>query len=321
MSYLDTELRNIINVIEINESEIAVEVSNPIFSVRNSYGVSFQPTVTSYSSYSNENRAVLVFPVIQQYFHNFLEIFPKILNLRNQKNFTVVLVYPGSKNEEGIFNSLIYESPKAEQNASHIKDFLDFVGVEYLCLSPEELINSRFSSVFLYYDDSNYLINDPSYFYNNSSYKISHFLQVPKIHILRKNVNLIRSLFTQGDLISGKKLFVSRKKTVDRPYKYVDEMENLMKDLGYSITYFEDMRWIDQIEAVMSSESLVCQYGSALVNCMLMDKMSSVKAIKYVEGYDVFVYADILNSLGIRYEECFIDSEVAPSIELLGRMV
>jgi len=41
MSYLDTELRNIINVIEINESEIAVEVSNPIFSVRNSYGVSF----------------------------------------------------------------------------------------------------------------------------------------------------------------------------------------------------------------------------------------------------------------------------------------
>lgn len=321
MSYLDTDLRNVVNVVEINESEIAIEVANPIFSFRNSYGVPFQPTVTSYSSYSNQNRAVLVFPVIPQYFHNFLEIFPKILNLKDQKNFTVVLVYPGEKNEDGVFNSLIHANPKAESNASHIKDFLDFVGVDYVCLSPDELLASRFSSVFLYYDDSNYLINDPSYFFNGKPYKISHFLQVPKIHILRKNVNLIRSLFTQSGLISGKKLFVSRKKTMDRPYVYVNEMESLMKDLGYKITYFEDMRWIDQVKEVMSSENVVCQYGSALVNCMFMDKVSSVKAIKYVEGYEVYVYADILNSLGVKYEEFFIDSQVPPSIEVLGRMV
>lgn len=321
MTYLSTDLKNIINIIKINDSEIAIQVSNPIFSLRDSYGVSFQPSITSYSSYSKENRAVFVFPVIPQYFHNFLEIFPKIINLKDQEDFTVVLVYPGKKNEYGIFNSLIYKHEQAETNASHIKDFLDFLDVDYICLSPEELKSSRFSSAFIYYDDSNYDVNDPSYFYDGKSYKISHFLQVPKIHILKKNVDLIRSMSSYYKSNKKTKIFISRKKTIDRPYEHIDTMENIMESLGYKTTYFEDMRWIDQISNIKNSSNVVCQYGSALVNCMLLEPGSKVKAIKYVEGYDVYVYQEILRYLGVLYEEVFIDPNKIPNLEMLSSIV
>lgn len=321
MTYLSTDLRNIMNVVEINDSEIAIQVSNPVFSLRNSYGVSFQPSITSYSSYSKENRSVIVFPLIPQYFHNFLEMFPKIINLKDQENFTVVLVYPGKKNEYGIFNSLIYGHKHAESNASHVKDFLDFIDVDYLCLSPEELESSRFSSAFLYYDDSNYDIADPSYLHKGKSYKLSHFLQVPKINILKNNVDLIRSIMPKNKPKNNLRLFVSRKKTIDRPYAYVEDLEESAKNIGYETTYFEDIRWLDQVKMVMDSSDILCQYGSALVNCMLMKSGSSIKAIKYIEGYDVYVYSEIFKYLGISYKEYYIDKDTVPSPDLLGKMV
>lgn len=279
---------------------LILKVKSPSFTTHDSYRVPFQPKLMGHHDTPNKT-AVLVFPLIPQYFHNFFEIFTKILILKElQQDFKLVLIHPETK-ENGVFPSLIRGHAEATCNAAHIKDFTDLVGVEIICLNPDEFLKSKFGHVFLSYMTPGYGGSDAKQELGGSIFELYHFLKVPFSDILVKDISLIRNLFPTQTPTPNNKIFISRKKAWDRKYEHQGELELLMNRAGYRSVLLEDLSLIEQINVVQTASHIVCEYGSALVNCGLLGAETKVFSINHTRGYYVDPYHAIFRHYGVNH--------------------
>ena len=64
----------------------------------------------------------------------------------------------------------------------------------------------------------------------------------------------------------GKKIYVSRRKTPGRRIENEEELELRLAKLGFTILFFEEMSFIDQMISINQAEILVAPHGSGLAN-------------------------------------------------------
>ena len=302
----------------VNQTHLITKVKSPVFSTHESYRVFFQPKIVGQGDWSGSD-SVIAFPIIPQYFHNFFEIFTKTLTLKiKNEPFKVVLVHTEEK-QDGVFYSLIRNHPKATCNAAHLKEFFDWAGIEFICLTPQELEDSRFEFAYLFYNATVYGL-DRSKTHNDKVYELSHFLKVPYAYIVAQDIALLRTLFPKHPPKANNKIYISRKKASDRKYKFENEVSALLVSLGYREVFFEDMTFLEQLKEVQEASHIVCEYGSALVNCGLVSETTKVLSINHVEGYYVPTYHEIFNNFGINHTGLCLYGTASPVRALEGTL-
>ena len=132
--------QNIEKTIKINDRQFVQKVICPVFDIYHFSGVPFQPIITEFKKIdSYQEKEVVVVPLILQYFHNYFEIFSKLIYLQeNGEKFKVVFIHNYHTKDNGIFNSLIRGSKDAIDNIGHWKEFLEYRKIEFICLTLEE---------------------------------------------------------------------------------------------------------------------------------------------------------------------------------------
>ena len=302
----------------LSQRQIVYKIKSPVFEPLNWSGVPFQGKLVGYHNQTSEE-AVVVFAMIPQYFHNFFELFTKMIQLRDAgENFKAVIIHTEER-VNGVFKSLI-KAEGATFNACHMREFLEWAGIEYVCMTPEELMASRFGYTYLFY---NYHCceDDATITVKGVRYEVSHFLKVPNHHVLLESVEYLRKYFPTEGPKNRFPIFVSRKNAWDRKYPYEKDLEKIMTDFGYSIVLFEDMAWLDQIKLVQSASHIVCEYGSALVNCSLASPKTKVLSINHVEGYYVHPYKYLMHKFGVSHVGYNIKGDGFPQKDIRATLI
>lgn len=321
------------DIVNINDHEFFIKIPGPTFDIHDTFNLSFQPRLSDFNNLDiKEKYSVIVFPIIPQYFHNFFEMFSKVIKLKNSGEFfKVVLVFDenyyglnqieGNKKTNGIFNFLIRELNHPGPNSSHLKDFFDYVNVEFVCLTVEELKDFKPSHCYLFFDDGDYYEQDPFIILNQKKYSLANFLKVPNLHISLNDIDNLRYVLPTSFVSKQNKIFISRKKTRDRKYQYENELEDLMVSIGYKNVYLEDLSMMAQIRILQTSSHIVCAYGSALVNCCLLNNQNNVLAINYTPGYSVGLYDEFFKKYKIPYTEININNDFDPTNFLRNKIL
>lgn len=314
--------------IELSDIEFVYKVKNPIFDIGNTFGVPFQPILFGYHDKDNlisDNYNIIIFPVIPQYFHNFFEIFTKILKLKNAgEKFKVGLVYANGEYDplkvDGIFDFFIRGLQTSGPNAAHLKDFFEYINIDYVCLTVNELKSLRCKATYLFFDSCSYMQDDPFVMKNDIKYSLANFLKVPGHDVLIKDFDLLRNTFPKSYVSNIKKIYISRKKTWDRKYQYENELDSMFESLGYTIVFLEDMPLLEQIRLLQISSHIVCPYGSALVNTCLLSSDNHILSINYTPGYYIHSYDLAFSKYNIPYKHINIEPNINP-VDLLKNTV
>jgi len=280
--YIDKNIfieNNIDEILKISDTEICLKVSGAVTDIHESYRVNFQPKIKEFNKKSF-GQYYFVFPMIPQYYHNFFEIFGRLISLINLKqDFKVILIHTEQKNN-GIFESLTLGKNKSF-NAKHLK-------------------LNKINNFYIFFDSSRMDLNDYRYFYNNTMYEVSHFLKVPGIETILSHVENIRKNFIKYDLNKNQNVYISRKLATDRKLKEEDLLEEKIRKSGFEIVNFEEYHLLDQFKIIQQSENILCLYGSALVNCSLVS-CGNIFSINHTPGYYVGTYESIFQKYKITH--------------------
>lgn len=295
--------QNIEKTIKINDRQFVQKVIYPVFDIYHFSGVPFQPIITEFKKIdSYQEKAVVVVPLILQYFHNYFEIFSKLIYLQeNGEKFKVVFIHNYHTKDNGIFNSLIRGSKDAIDNIGHWKEFLEYRNIDFICLTLKEFKEFTAKNTYIFYNDAEYGDLESYYNFDDKRYAVSHFLLQPNPSILVKDMEHMRNVYPKHKTLENKKIYISRKKTWDRKWDQEDALEELLVSRGYENVFMEDIEFLDQIKTIQEASHIVCLYGSALVNCSLCSTETKILSINITNGYRVPVYQDIFDHFGIKH--------------------
>jgi hypothetical protein len=318
MLYLNNDYdvyKNAVSITQMTSNQAVVKVRNPVFKIHEEYRVPWQVQLEN-TIYRDEYDydSVAIVPLIPQYFHNFYEIFPKLILLKSLKeNFSVIIVRPEQKEDE-VFYSLIRNKEGAQCNAVHMIDFLKYAKINFICLTPDELMLKKIKHTYLFYDTGKYKDTDPKLNFNNKEYTVAYFLKVPYPEIIIENSHIVKSIFPSYDLKENKKIFISRKKGHHRPYKFENELEDAMIKLGYRSILMEDLSLPEQIRIMQESERIIVPYGSGLVNGIFSNN-SKILSINYTKDYYVDTYDYTFKEHNITYDNVNIFEDNIEAID------
>lgn len=309
---------NIEKIIQITENQIAVKFSNPSMEVGGD-----NPFQTILCGFNNEDEyeydSLIFVPMIEQYYHNFFEIFSRVLLLREHGEDVKVVLVREDKIEDGLFYSLMRDHEKAERNAAHLKDFFEFSGIDFICINNEDLKNIKCKSTFAFFSfvderkDERDMIGNQSIVKDGRYYSIGCFLYNLRRHIFLENVEILRRFFPKYVMQKGYKIFISRSKATVRKYEQEGEFEKIAKDLGYVVVHLEDLSLLEQVAMIQSASHIICPYGSALVNVTLCTNQK-VLSVNYTPDYFVGTYEAFMSEYGIKYKAVQINPEEPISI-------
>jgi hypothetical protein len=290
-------------IISVDSRQFIKKVRNAVVETYSFSGVPFQPIITKFnnSDYHDEESVVFV-PIIPQYFHNYFEIFSKIIYLKDSGElFKVVFIHNFDTKDGDTFKSIIRGSENPAENAGHWKEFLEYVGIDFICLTPDELQVFRARYTYLFYNDGEYGSKESYIYQNNKRYALSHFLVHPNPDIIVSDMEYMRGVYPKHSIIEGKKIYISRKKTVDRKWDQEDILEQLLIGYGYTSIFMEDLTFLEQIKTIQEASHIVCLYGSALVNCSLCSDKTKILSINITKGYRVQVYDEVFSHFNINH--------------------
>lgn len=306
--YIDKNIfieNNIDEILKISDTEICLKISGAVVDIHESYRVSFQPKIKQFNK-KGFGQYYFVFPMIPQYYHNFFEIFGRLISLINLKqDFKVILIHTEKKSND-IFESLTLGTNKTF-NAKHLKDFFNYFNIDFICMNPEEFISNKINNFYIFFDSSRMDLNDYRYFYNDKAYELSHFLKVPGIETVLNHVENIRKKFIKYDLNKNQNIYISRKLATDRKFKEEDFLEKKIGEAGFEIVNFEEYHLLDQFRIIQQSENILCLYGSALVNCSLVS-YGNIFSVNHTPGYYVGTYESIFKKYNITYNSLQFDN-------------
>ena len=95
------------------------------------------------------------------------------------------------------------------------------------------------------------------------------------------------------------KLYISRAKS-RRSLPDEHEIERVLADRGFSVVYFEDMLFVEQLKAIRSADIIVSPHGAGLSNLIVAKTNTKVIEIM-TQGWANSCYGHLASSLGLDY--------------------
>lgn len=102
-----------------------------------------------------------------------------------------------------------------------------------------------------------------------------------------------------GDCNGAAKLYISRARS-RRSLPSEHEIEKVLADKGFSIAYFEDMSFVEQLKAVRAADVIVSPHGAGLANIIVAKPGTKVVEIM-TQGWANSCYGHLASSLGLDY--------------------
>jgi hypothetical protein len=288
---LNIKTLNVIDIFPVNEASFCLRAPNVKFKAMSEkmkdgtgycnvypeeYKEGLEPTL---------QRDVFVIPYIEKYYHNFLELFPKILFLKSINPFFKLIIVTNQSTDINPKTKVFYSWEKdftdLDHNLSNVKAFLEMSEIEYICTS----IDSKFfkemvaQSAYIFFDFKKYIGNKRPNFYPinydlPNSYPF-HPTTAQTADSLFPYLKIMKGIH-QDELRGNKKIYVSRKNFPERKLDNEESLEVFLSANGYEIVYFENLSIIDQIKTVKSAKEIIILNGSSAVNCMLANPRTKV---------------------------------------------
>ena len=202
---------------------------------------------------------------------------------------------------------------------SIIPDFCKYFDINLICIPEHEFIGTSFDYAYFIYGENNIHVHDDYIFIDRELFNeqgIEKEIEPPNslipIKIMEEYANTVSSLeikkftnfnilfplksrknpeinsfkilkdnYPKFDIISGKKIYVSRKNSPHRNVSEEEQIEKYFKELNYEIVYFENLTILEQSKVCQESEKIVCLYGTNLLNCGFCSNKTTVISIKY----------------------------------------
>jgi capsular polysaccharide biosynthesis protein len=107
---------------------------------------------------------------------------------------------------------------------------------------------------------------------------------------------------------NDRKIFISRKNIFPRKIKTINQLENLFKNNGYEVLFFEEMSFQDQIDAVYDANKIAAITGSSLTNILFANLKADIMSVNIEVEYDCYDWKDIADALNINYMDFYIST-------------
>lgn len=205
----------------------------------------------------------------------------------------------------GIFNAECLDGIKSD--FSIIPDFCKYFGINLICIPEHEFMGISFDYAYFIYGEKDPYIKDEFIFIDREAFntqgiqkqikktnslvpitiqknsKDYHMLLPLKSRkdLVNNSFKILRESYPKFDIVPGKKIYVSRKKTPHRNIQEEQYIEEYFEKLNYNIVYFEELTFLEQSQVCQESEKIVCLYGSSLLNCGFCSNKTTIISIKY----------------------------------------
>lgn len=249
-----------------------------------------------------EHKDVFVVPYIEKYYHNFLEIMPKVLFLKTiNPNFRLIVI--ANKEDEinpktNILRSWEKSTDDNDHNLSNIKEFLDMSNIRYTCTHAKSdyFQNMVAQSAYIFFDfKKNIGRNRPSFYPKDYDFPNSypfHTTTAQTTESLLPYLDILQGIINE-DISGDRSIYVSRKNFPGRSLDNEEKLEQFMLDSGYEIHHFETMSIVDQLKLVKECKRIIILNGSSAVNCMFANP-----------GTEVFAFNNGADIVGLYEKAC-----------------
>jgi hypothetical protein len=330
---------HIVKQIDLTEDAFAYKVKDPVYHLM-FRGASFN--VAPYVAYFGEgknriNETVAPFYFAPQYFHNFLEIFPKIIKLKQQgEDFKILLItnYYIDK-ETGLPEILIEGSPVniSSDNCIYLKEFYKKMGIDLMFISFDDFQATSFDYSYVFYEKSidksdfsfwKLWANELKIYcqeYKFNCFSQDLFLEGHGMRHYLGNIEIMKSFFPKQETNQNKHIYISRKNFYARKIDNEVEIEKYMIENGYEVVYLENHSVEDQVKIVRESSKIVCLSGSSLVNCMLANPGTKVIELSLDNPPIVELYSVAFKKYNIKHTFIHVEPNVTSIINSLKSII
>jgi hypothetical protein len=285
---------NVIETIECDHNfGFALKVKNPFFKL---YNLNIDPKLVvpilesvDKKSTNHFDGTILLVEELGRYFHDFLELFPKLASLKaNNKKFKLILNSQQEiPNKDKVFMNMLRNNDYNDVNMggrynfSYLLDFLKKYDIEFECHNFESKSEISADYAYIFYSKKElggYYLKDHEVgsivankeldFMENKEYTQTYSL-FPGID--DPGINVLRNFFPKHSIVKNKKTFIGRRPDVwiDRGLEGYDIVQEYFKNIGYEIVDLEDLNLFEQIKTIQESEFIVSLVGSSLINSLL----------------------------------------------------
>ena len=95
-------------------------------------------------------------------------------------------------------------------------------------------------------------------------------------------------------------VYISRKKSSRRKVRNEKEVIKIIKLFSGEVFYFEDYKWIDQINMVKNCEVLICPHGASMTNILFVKTKTKIIELRHEKSNDQNMYFSMASQLKIR---------------------
>lgn len=96
-------------------------------------------------------------------------------------------------------------------------------------------------------------------------------------------------------------VYISRKKSSRRKVRNEKEVIKIIKLFSGEVFYFEDYKWIDQINLVKNCEVLICPHGASMTNILFVKTKTKIIELRHEKSNDQNMYFSMASALNLEY--------------------
>ena len=251
------------------------------YNVNNEYPNLFNQIKEDEFEYYSGN--ILLVEVLKQYFHNIIDVFPKILKLLDANENFKVIFYTQDK----------LPSYRIIEQNKYIFELIDQLNIPYEFSKPEtRYFKLEYGYVFMQKQSFHWHTNR---YNNNDQFDPMHWL-FSKFFIHQTSwkckkhfgaiIDLYRKYFYNKDIIPNKKIFISRKDAYRRALDDSDVLENFFSSKGFEIICLQEMPILEQINYFNNATHIAALAGSSLTNIIFSNPKVQVLEILSHEDFD-----------------------------------
>lgn len=240
----------------------------------------------SYYQVHNPNNIYVAVPVVNQYFHNIVDVLSVIIKLKKSgQNFITLLFSPfeGKQVFEFIYDLKL----------SYFIEILNYLNIPYETIPDGKKFFEANTYVFLkrprFLERHSKFQVDPEIHPGNwildSSYTIDTYLNKKNKPNYGGIIDVYREIFYKPDLLPENKIYISRK-DARRRYVDQDDIEEYFRSIGYNIVELSGMSFLDQVKLFNSATHVAGFSGSGLTNIMFCHSGTKILEIRNKENFD-----------------------------------
>jgi hypothetical protein len=254
------------------------------------------PTVTRFNlSKSNlieEN--VFIYQFTPRYYHNLVELFPKLIKLKKiDPNFVFLLVCWSPPDQMG---HSLDEEPRysKDQYYNYLIEFLDLLEINYRFIHKEDFNETSFKTSYVFYENFNAECDGFEQHWDKSlsikGYSHCHMYYTTNPFYIIESLKYIWDYFNSSDhnlnlqqdnSCYPEKIFISRKNfysrknrnTINKTNKFKEEaVEKVFEENGYHVVSMEDFTFLEQLKLSHNAKIIACFVGSSTLNAFYSNK-------------------------------------------------